>query len=162
MNSSQLAWNFELCDSEYHPFSLSDHIGRNLVLAFFPNPFGPVCISEMRELADRMDMFEMADCEVIAISKNNPSCLAEMKRKLRLPFTVLSDFNGDVSKTYSGFYDNYGGVNGLSLTRRAVFMIEKGGNIVYRWIGLLPDEEPKYWEIEDVLEKWRSENETVH
>ncbi|MGC8645327.1 MAG: redoxin domain-containing protein [Thermoplasmata archaeon] len=162
MPGFQRAEDFELCDTDYRPFTLSEHMGERIMLAFFPNAFGPVCIREMGRFGESYDMFQKANCRIIAVSKNSPSCLAEMRRRLGLPFTVLSDFNGEVSARYSGLYVDYNGVKGLTLSRRAIFIIGSELEIVYRWIGRMPDDEPEYEEIEGILRKWGEKNAVIH
>jgi glutaredoxin-dependent peroxiredoxin len=93
--------------------------------------------------------FEQAGVQIIGISIDNFFVQQAFKEKLDVPFPMLSDFNREVTPQYAGFYET----NPLGLKqagKRAVFIIDKGGTVRYKWVaedapGTLPP-------FEEVLE----------
>ena len=82
------------------------------------------------------------NAEVLGISIDTVFTLEKFKAAENLNFTLLSDFNKDVSKTYSAFYEDFVlGMKGVS--KRAAFIIDKNGIIRYIEVlesaGDLPD-----------------------
>ncbi len=62
--------------------------------------------------------------------------------ELKLNFPLLSDFNREVTPRYAGYYPDVAGYKQVG--RRAVFVVDRGGKISYKWIseekpGDLPD-----------------------
>lgn len=113
----------------------------NLVLLFFPLAFSSVCTKELCTTRDNMKLYEALDTKVIGISVDSFFCLGEFKKSENLNFTLLSDFNKEVSKNYDSLYEDYYGMKGVS--KRATFVIDRQGIIKYKEIlddaGDLPD-----------------------
>jgi peroxiredoxin len=121
--------DFELRSHRGGTVRLSDFRGRkNVVLAFHPFAFTPVCATQMtsyeadqRELADR-------DAIVLGVSTDpQPSKTAWAKTLGSLSFDMLSDFHphGDVAQKYGVFRDKDG------FSERAVFVVDKQGRIAW-------------------------------
>ena len=63
--------------------------------------------------------------EVLGISTDSVKSHAEFRASLELPFHLLADEGGEVSKAYDSL-----GLTGYS--NRKIVLIEKGGRIAYR------------------------------
>ena len=72
----------------------------------------------------------------------------------KLTYPLLSDYTRTVSKTYAGLYESFGGLKGLSTSKRSVFVLDKTGVVKYAWITETPAEEPKYDEITAALKSF--------
>jgi len=110
--------------------SLSDFLGRPVILAFYPADFSPVCGDEMLLYNEILPEFKKYNAELLGISVDNVwSHLAFAKEK-NLHFPILSDFNpkGEVSKLYNS-YDEKDGVS-----ERALYVIDNKGNIAWGYI----------------------------
>ena len=110
--------------------SLSDFLGRPVILAFYPADFSPVCGDEMLLYNEILPEFKKYNAELLGISVDNVwSHLAFAKEK-NLHFPILSDFNpkGEVSKLYDA-YDEKDGVS-----ERALYVIDKEGKIAWGYI----------------------------
>ena len=59
---------FELKNTNKEAISLSDHIGKPIVLAFFPGAYTGVCDTEMCSLRDNMASFNDLNTTVFGIS----------------------------------------------------------------------------------------------
>lgn len=136
------AANFTLSDSNNDNVTLSDFQGdKNVVLLFFPLAFSGVCTKELCSTRDNLKIYNSLDAEVLGISIDSFFTLKAFKESNNLNFTLLSDFNKEVSAKYEVLYDDYFGMKGVS--KRAVFVIDKEGNIIHSEVledsGKLPD-----------------------
>lgn len=134
--------DFTLQNTEGEEISLSDYQGdKNVVLLFFPLAFTSTCTDEMCTMRDNMKLYNSLDAKVIGISVDSFFTLKVFKKAENLNFTLLSDFNKEVSKEYGVLYDEFFGMHGVS--KRAAFVVDKEGNLAYQEIledaGNLPD-----------------------
>jgi len=121
---------FTLHDTEKKEVSLSDHRGKNVVLLFFPLAFTSVCTDELCHMRDNLSEYEKLDAEVIAVSVDSPFTLEKFKEEQNLNFTLLSDFNKEVSRNYGALYEDFVfGMKGVS--KRSAFVIDKEGEVRY-------------------------------
>jgi peroxiredoxin len=129
--------------------SVSDFLGRPVILAFYPADFSPVCGDEMLLYNEILPEFKKYNAELLGISVDNVwSHLAFAKEK-NLHFPILSDFNpkGEVSKLYSA-YDEKDGVS-----ERALYVIDKEGKIAWGYIspiGINPGADGILEALEDI------------
>ncbi len=147
--------DFELLDTDLKKRSLSEFLakGRYVVLAFFPGAFTSVCTKEMCTFRDRMARFENLDAEVIGISVDSPFAQKVFKEINRLNFVILSDFNREVIERYGVVLPDLLGLGLKRVAKRAVFILDPKGIVMYKWVSEDPRVEPDYDEIERVLEK---------
>jgi peroxiredoxin len=143
--------NFTLQNTEGEHVTLSEIIGSdNIILLFFPLAFSPTCTDEMCKMRDDMKLYRSLNAKIIGISVDSFFTLKEFKRAKNLNFTLLSDFNKGASRKYHVLYDEFFGMKGVS--KRAVFIINEEGSIVYEEVldnaGNLPD----FASIQEVLQ----------
>jgi peroxiredoxin len=145
--------NFTLPDTELKPRSLKEFICQKVVLAFFVGAFTSVCTKEMCAFRDSMARLTDLKAQVIGISVNDPFSNKAFSEKNRLPFPILSDYNRQVIKAYGVEIPDFGGLNGYTVAKRSIFIIDKSGTVQYVWTTENPEVEPDYTEIEAALEK---------
>jgi peroxiredoxin len=108
---------------------LSDYRGhRNVVLAFHPLAFTPVCATQMSGYQADVPKFDAADTTVLGVSIDpQPAKTAWGKELGVTSIDLLSDNYpyGEVAKMYGVFRETDG------ISDRAVFLIDKTGTI--RW-----------------------------
>lgn len=148
---NQKAINFKLFDTERKEISLDDFAGKKLVLAFFPGAFTGACTKEMCAFRDMMSEFDSLDAQVIGISVDSPFANKAFATQNQLSFPILSDYTRDVSKTYSGLHEDFVGLKGYSVSKRAVFVLDKEHTVKYTWISEDPSKEPPYEEIRKII-----------
>jgi peroxiredoxin len=155
VNVGEKAPDFELLDTDLKKRSLSEFLAKDryVVLAFFPGAFTSVCTKEMCTFRDRMARLNNLDAEVIGISVDSPFAQKAFKEANMLNFTLLSDFNREVIEKYDVVLPDLLGLGLKKLAKRAVFIIDPKGIVVYKWVSEDPRVEPDYDEIERVLER---------
>jgi peroxiredoxin len=102
---------------------------RNVVIAFFPAAWTPVCSEQFSDYNKAKDMFVKNDAILLGISTDNTPTLYSWTKNMcgsdgSLWFPVLSDFHphGTVAK-------EYGVLRSDGLSERALFVIDKKGII---------------------------------
>ncbi|WP_409366350.1 peroxiredoxin [Metallosphaera sp. D4-4] len=148
----QIAPDVELVDTDLKKVKISDFRGKVVVLAFYPGAFTPVCTKEMCTFRDSMAKFNEVNAVVLGISVDPPFSNKAFKEANKLNFTVLSDYKRDAVKAY-GVDMEFPPLPGYVLAKRAVFILDKNGKIVYKWVGKELANEPNYAEIEKVVRK---------
>ncbi len=144
--------DFMLYSDTKEKVSLSDFRGKNVVLAFFPLAFTGTCTTELCTFRDSIDLFNQLNAEILAISVDSLHTLARYKADQKLNFTLLSDFNKEVSTLYQAIYDTFSfGMQGVS--KRATFIIDKNGNIQFAEILENAGELPNFAAINQKLQE---------
>jgi len=122
--------DFSLISSDKQLVSLAGFKGKNLLILFFPFAFTSTCTKELCSVRDQIAAFNSVSSEVLGISVDSPYTLAKYKEEQSLNFTLLSDFNKEVSLAYNSLYAVFG--NGLrGVSKRAAFLIDKEGVLQY-------------------------------
>ena len=130
--------DFTLKNTDKINVSLSDYRGRSVILAFYPGAFTGVCDKEMCAFQDNLGNLNDAEAVVLGISVDSPWANAEFARKYGLEFTLLSDLDRKVVKSYDASFVGLGGIEGYVCANRVVIVIDKSGIIQYRWVAENP------------------------
>ena len=136
--------------------SLKEYRGKKLVLAFFPGAFTSTCKKEMCILRDDLAKLEKLDAQVVGISVNDPFSLRGFHEDNALNFPLLSDYAREAVKAYGVELPNFAGLNGYTVAKRSVFVIDREGVLRWKWVSDNPGVEPDYAEIQRQLEKFSS------
>lgn len=138
----QLAPDFTLFDSAKNEVTLSAQRDHNVLLLFFPLAFTSVCTEELCSVRDNLSWYNNVNAKVFGISVDALQTLAQFKKEQHLNFTLLSDFNKDVSRAYGSIYEMFG-FNMKGVSKRSAFVIDRKGIIQYAEVlenaGLQPD-----------------------
>lgn len=144
------AIDFTLKDTDNKEVTLSSFEGRkNVVILFFPLAFSSVCTTELCTTRDNMKLYDALDAEVLAISVDSTFSLKAFKDANNLNYTLLSDFNKNVSKDYNVLYEDFFGMKGVS--KRAVFVVNKKGDVEYQEVLENAGDMPDLNKVQDVL-----------
>lgn len=125
--------NFTLPSNEGKVVSLSDFIGKNIVLYFYPKDMTPGCTTEACDFRDTHQQFEDEDTVVLGVSPDPISRHEKFIEKYGLPFLLLSDENQEAATSYDvwklkkNFGKEYMGIE------RSTFVINKEGVLVKEW-----------------------------
>ncbi|MBE6563948.1 MAG: thioredoxin-dependent thiol peroxidase [Ruminococcaceae bacterium] len=83
--------DFTLADAEGKLVSLSDFLGKKVVLYFYPKDNTPGCTRQACAFASAYERFRAKDVKVIGISKDSVASHKKFAEKFDLPFILLSD-----------------------------------------------------------------------
>jgi len=133
--------DFTLLSHSEGELNLAWYQGRkNVVLAFYPADWTPVCANQIPGYQAVIDRFEEYGCQILAISVDSiPSHIAWSRSLGGIDFPLMSDFypHGEVAK-------KYGVLTRKGYAERVVFLIDKQGIIRFKErvpITELPDNE---------------------
>ena len=82
---------FTLPDKDDNPVSLSDFLGKKVVLYFYPKDNTPGCTRQAYAFAAAYEDFKAKNIVVIGISKDSVASHQKFAAKYDLPFILLSD-----------------------------------------------------------------------
>ncbi len=149
----QKAPDFNLYDINLKARSLSEFLGKRVVLAFFPGAFTSVCTKEMCAFRDTMANFNNMNAQVIGISVDPPFSIKAWAEQNKLQFLILSDFNRQAVKGYGVFHEDFVGMKGYTAAKRSVFVLDEKGIVSYKWVSDNPGVEPPYDEVKLAVER---------
>lgn len=144
-----VAPDFTLMSSEKEQVKLSSYEGKNVVLLFFPLAFTGVCTTELCNMRDDIASYNNLDAEIIGVSVDSFFTLEKFKAEQKLNFTLVSDFNKEVSRSYGAFYEEFFGMKGVS--KRSAFVIDKTGKIQYAEVLEDAGELPNFEKVKETL-----------
>jgi peroxiredoxin Q/BCP len=131
--------DFELVSTGGHSFKLSQHLGKPLVIYFYPKDSTPGCTTEGQQFRDLYPQFAAAGALVFGISRDSLKSHENFKAKLNLPFELLSDPE-EVACNLFGVMkmkNMYGKqVRGVE---RSTFVIGADGTLKQEWRGVKVD-----------------------
>jgi len=117
---------FTLQDADGTEWKLSDHLGKTVVLLFYPRDNTPVCTKQLCSIRDHWSDYQATGAEIVGISTDTVESHKKFAEKKHFPFKLLSDANGEVVAKYGA----KSWVPGRSA--RAVVVVDKQGKIAYR------------------------------
>jgi glutaredoxin-dependent peroxiredoxin len=122
---------FALISTDKKEVKLEDFKGKNVLILFFPFAFTSTCTKELCSVRDEIAAYNSIGCEVLALSVDSPYTLAKYKEEQGLNFTLLSDFNKEVSTAYYSLYEIFGTAKMRGVSKRSAFVVDKSGIIRY-------------------------------
>ena len=126
----QAAPAFKLFNSEKEEVTLTDFLGKKVIIHFFPQAFTGVCTTQLCTMRDNLNYYTDLNAVVLGISVDSVFTLGKFKEEQNYNFSLLSDFNKEVSKAYDAIYDSWIlNMNGVS--KRAAFVIDSNGLVQY-------------------------------
>jgi peroxiredoxin Q/BCP len=128
--------DFELPATGNQRFHLSAFKGHPFVIYFYPKDGTPGCTDEGIQFRDRYQDFQVAGYHIFGISRDGLASHEKFKRKMGLPFELLSDTDEKVCSVFGvmKMKNMYGKqVRGIE---RSTFVIGRNGEIVKEWRGV--------------------------
>ena len=119
--------DFTLEDKDGNMISLSDFIGKKVVLYFYPKDNTPGCTKQACAFAATYEGFKQKDIVVIGISKDSTKSHQKFAEKYDLPFILLSDPEVSVIQAYDVWKEKklYGKVS-MGVVRSTYIIDEEG------------------------------------
>ena len=117
-----IAPNFTLTDAAGIPHSLSDYQGQFVILYFYPKDNTPGCTKEACSFRDNFSQIRALNATILGVSWDSSKNHASFTEEYGLPFTLLSDIKGDVTRVYKAA--------GWFMPKRYTYIIDPKGEIV--------------------------------
>ena len=120
---------FTLSDKDGNAVSLSDFLGKKVVLYFYPKDNTPGCTRQACAFASAYEGFKAKNVAVVGVSKDSVASHVKFAQKYDLPFTLLSDPELQAIQAYGVWQEKklYGKVS-MGVVR-TTFLIDEQGNI---------------------------------
>ncbi|MEE9512359.1 MAG: redoxin domain-containing protein, partial [Nitrosopumilaceae archaeon] len=145
--------NFELVDTELKMRTLEEFRGKKVILSFLVAASSPVCTTEMCTFRDSWDEISKLGAQVVAISNDGPFANKAFAEKHNLSFPILGDYKSKTIRDYDVLMPHLLHIKDYDAAKRSIFIVDKNGTIVYKWVSDDPLKEPNYQEIKDFLNK---------
>ena len=123
----QAAPAFTLKDQDQKEVKLSDFRGqKNVVLAFYPLDWSPVCTNENKCITDDLSKFSDSNTEVLGVSIDSTWSHKAWADALGLKHRLLSDIKREAVQAY-GLY-----IAEANIGKRATVIVDKAGIVRYK------------------------------
>ena len=131
--------DFTLPDKDGNSVSLSDFLGKKVVLYFYPRDNTSGCTREAQAYAAVNEDFQALNTVVIGVSKDSEASHRKFAEKYDLPFLLLSDPELKVLQAYEVWQEKklYGKVS-MGVVR-STYLIDEQGVIVKAMPKAKPD-----------------------
>ena len=127
------ASNFTLPSTNKKNFTLTESLGKYVVLYFYPKDDTPGCTIETNDFNKLYSKFKKLDCEVYGISKDNIKSHDKFREKYKIKFDLLSDEEIKVLKKYKVWAKKkFMGREFMGIVR-TTFLIDKKGKTLKVW-----------------------------
>ena len=126
--------NFNLNDQNNITHNLSDYRGSWVILYFYPKDDTPGCTTQACDFRDAVEKIIASRSTVFGVSLDSVESHKRFAEKNNLPFSLLSDEGGVVSKAY----DSLRSFANFKVSKRNTFIIDPNGNIAKVYISVNP------------------------
>lgn len=112
---------FTAQDTDGKTVSLSDFAGKTVVLYFYPKDDTPGCTKEAQSFRDAHTEYQGKEMVVLGVSRDDVASHKRFTEKYGLPFQLLADVDGTITKAYD--------VDGGGYSKRVTYVIDSTGTI---------------------------------
>ena len=129
LKAGDKAPNFTAKDQNGNTISLSDYIGKKLVLFFYPKASTPGCTVEACNLRDNHERFQSLGYDILGVSADSEKRQTNFRNKYKFPYPLLADED----KTVINAFEVWGPKKFMGRTydgiHRTTFVIDEKGMI---------------------------------
>lgn len=123
--------DFTLPDQDGAPVTLSNFLGKPVVLFFFPKADTPGCTVEACGFRDQFAAIEAAGAAVFGISRDTVSAQKKFKDKYDLPYTLLADKDQKLLKRFDLIKQKTMYGKPVTGVERTTFVIGSDGRLLH-------------------------------
>ena len=114
-------------------FKISNHIGKKIVVFFFPKADTTGCTAESIAFTNLQREFDQLNCIVIGISKDNPKKQSKFREKHNLTCNLGADFENNVCEQFGVWVEKSMYGRKYMGIQRATFLSNEKGIITNVW-----------------------------
>lgn len=92
--------NFSALDEQGNTISLSDYLGKKLIVFFYPKANTPTCTVESCNLSDNYKLLQENGYEILGVSADSQKKQANFKSKYKFPYPLIADEDKSVIKAF--------------------------------------------------------------
>ena len=130
LSPGDVAPAFTLEDADGKPVSLSDFLGRRVVLYVYPAAMTPGCTTQACDFRDNLSSLQAAGYQVLGLSPDKPAKLAQFREKEGLTFPLLSDPSKEVLTAYGAYGEKQLYGKTVVGVIRSTFVLDEEGRVV--------------------------------
>ena len=114
-------------------FTLSENMGKNIVIYFYPKDNTPGCTKEGEDFRDQFEAFGFHNTLVVGVSRDSVKSHDKFICKYNFPFELIADEDEtvcqlfDVIKEKNMYGRKYMGIE------RSTFLIDSNGTLINEW-----------------------------
>ena len=117
-------------DSE---FSLSEYVGKNIVIYFYPKDNTPGCTKEGEDFRDQFEAFRSNNAIIVGVSRDSVKSHDKFICKYNFPFDLLADEDETVCQLFNVIKEkNMYGRKYMGI-ERSTFLIDSNGTLISEW-----------------------------
>ncbi len=132
--------DFSLKDENEKQVSLSDFLGKKVLIYFYPKDDTPGCTTEAKCFRDRLNDLGALNVQVLGISADDTKSHQKFIKKYDLNFPLLSDSEHKISKMFGVFKEkNIYGKKFMGINRES-FLINENGILIKHYSKVNPSE----------------------
>ena len=114
-------------------FTLSENMGKNIVIYFYPKDNTPGCTKEGEDFRDYFADFKKNNTIIIGVSRDSVASHDKFTCKYNFPFKLISDEDEKVCKLFDVIKEkNMYGRKYMGI-ERSTFLINHEGTLVNEW-----------------------------
>jgi peroxiredoxin Q/BCP len=116
-----VAPDFTVKDTNGKTVTLSEFKGKTVVLYFYPKDDTPGCTKQAQSFRDSYPEYQGKEMVVLGVSRDDEASHKAFTEKYGLPFQLLADTDGAITKAYD--------VDGGGYAKRVTYIIDSEGKI---------------------------------
>ncbi len=129
LNIGDKAPNFTLQDKDGNNVTLSDFLGKKVILYFYPKDSTPGCTQQAQDFRDSIKAIGLKNAVVLGVSKDSVKSHQNFASKNDLNFTILSDPEKEVINLYGAWQEKtMYGKKSMGVVR-TTYIIDEQGNV---------------------------------
>ena len=129
LKSGDKAPDFQSKNQDGNPISLSEHMGKKVVLYFYPRDNTPGCTAQACNLRDNHQALQAKGYVVLGVSSDNEKSHQKFIEKQDLPFTLIADTERSIQEAYGVWIEKSMYGRKYMGTARTTFLIDEKGII---------------------------------
>lgn len=98
--------------------------GKPCIIYFYPKDFTPGCTAEACDFRDNIAFFTQFDIDVLGVSRDDVATHLKFKAKHELPFELLADVKGEVTKAFKATLPLVG------MSKRITYLLDRDQKVV--------------------------------